>query len=107
MTATDDLGSHGDITLERSDNIGSLLFLVPADGSVEHKNTDDDTQINPITQTCCKKDCKFHDCKVRVSVIAKTLLLSNGGLMIGCRELRASGIAGKARLAQGAARCSL
>ena len=63
LTVADDSGSHGDITLERGDDIGSLLLLVPTDDGVEHKNTDDDTEIDPITQTCCEKDSKFHNCR--------------------------------------------
>ncbi|KAH0357736.1 plasma membrane H+-ATPase Pma1, partial [Aureobasidium melanogenum] len=63
LTVADDSGSHGDITLKRGNDIGSLLFLVPTDDGVQHKNTDDDTEIDPITQTCCEKDSKFHNCR--------------------------------------------
>jgi len=69
LTVADDSGSHGDITLERGDDIGSLLLLVPTDDGVERKNTDDDTEIDPITQTCCEKDSKFHNCTRLVSLV--------------------------------------
>jgi len=48
---TDDSALHGDITLEGSDDIGGLLFLVPSDSGVEEEDTDDDTHINPVTET--------------------------------------------------------
>lgn len=47
LTITDDGGSHGDITLQGSDDIGSLLFLVPTDNGVEEQNTNNDTKIDP------------------------------------------------------------
>lgn len=43
-----DSGFHGDVTLERSHHVGSLLLLVPTDNSVEHEDTNDDTEINPL-----------------------------------------------------------
>lgn len=58
---TDDGRTHGDITLERSDDIGSLLLLVPTDDGVEHQNTDDDTEIDPISQTSGQDNRQFHD----------------------------------------------
>lgn len=51
LTTTDNSALHGNVTLEGSDDIGGRLFLVPADGGVEHENTDNNTEIDPITQT--------------------------------------------------------
>jgi len=51
LTLTDTSGLHGNVTLERSDDIGGCLFLVPTDGGVEEKNTNNNTQIDPVTQT--------------------------------------------------------
>ena len=62
LVVTDDSRLHGDITLEGSDDIGGLLFLVPTDDSVEKKNTADDTEIDPILKTGGEKGSKFHNC---------------------------------------------
>jgi len=35
--------------------------LVPTDDGVEHKNTDNDTEIDPITKTGSDEDSNFHD----------------------------------------------
>lgn len=61
LTIANNSGSHGDITLERGDDIRSLLLLVPTDSGVEHENTDNDTEINPVTQTSSEEDSKFHN----------------------------------------------
>jgi hypothetical protein len=53
--------SHGDITFQTGDDIGSLLFLIPTDRSVEKQNSNDDTKINPILETGGKEDSEFHD----------------------------------------------
>lgn len=62
LTITDDSCLHGNVTLERSDDIGGLLFLVPTDDSVEKKNTDNHTEINPATKTGSEEDSEFHNC---------------------------------------------
>jgi hypothetical protein len=62
LVVTDDSRLHGDVTLERGDDIGGLLFLVPTDDSVEKKNTADDTEIDPILKTGGEKGSKFHNC---------------------------------------------
>jgi len=51
LTTTNSDSLHGNITLERSDDIGGLLLLVPTNSSVQHKNTDNNTEIDPVTQT--------------------------------------------------------
>lgn len=61
LTVTDNSSLHGDITLERSDDIGGLLLLVPTDNSVEHKNTDNNTEIDPRTKTGSEEDSNFHN----------------------------------------------
>jgi len=43
---TNDSRFHGNITLQASNNIGGLLLLVPTDNGVEHKNTNDDAEID-------------------------------------------------------------
>jgi hypothetical protein len=60
MTIADDWRSHCDIPLETGDNIGSLLLLVPTDSSVQTQDTNNDPKIDPVIQTCCKKDGQFH-----------------------------------------------
>jgi len=67
LTATDDSGLHGNVTLERGDNVGSLLLLVPTDNSVEKKNTSNDTEIDPVTKTGSEEESDFHDCHSIVS----------------------------------------
>jgi hypothetical protein len=62
LTVTHDNASHRDIALERRDDISSLLFLVPTDDGIEHQNTDDDTEINPVAKTGSEEDSQFHDC---------------------------------------------
>lgn len=62
LVVTDDSRLHGDVTLERGDDIGGLLFLVPTDNSVKKKNTADDTEIDPILKTGGEKGGKLHDC---------------------------------------------
>ena len=52
---------HGNVTLERSDDIGGLLFLIPTNDSVEHENTDNDTEIDPVTQTSGEQDSQLHN----------------------------------------------
>lgn len=58
---TDDRGLHGNVTLEGRDDVGSLLLLVPTDDGVEHKNTDDDTEINPGAKTSSEENSNLHD----------------------------------------------
>lgn len=62
LVVTDDSRLHGDVTLERGDDIGGLLFLVPTDDSVEKKNTANDTEIDPVLKTGGEKGSKFHNC---------------------------------------------
>ena len=49
------------LTLQTSNDIGSLFFLIPTDNSVKHEDTDNDTEINPITQTSGEEDSEFHN----------------------------------------------
>lgn len=60
-TIANDGRPHGDITLERSDDIGSLLFLIPADESVEKKDTADNTEIDPVLKTGSQDSSNFHN----------------------------------------------
>lgn len=60
LTVTDDNRLHGDVTLQTGDDVGSLLFLVPTDESVEKKNTDDNTEVDPRTQTSSEQDSDLH-----------------------------------------------
>jgi hypothetical protein len=62
LAITNDSRLHGDVTLERSDDIGSLLFLVPTDDGVEKKNTNNHTEIDPVTKTGGEEDSEFHNC---------------------------------------------
>jgi hypothetical protein len=71
---TDDGGLHGDVTTERCDDVGSLLFLVPTDESVEKKNTADDTEIDPIAETGGEQSGDFHDVQNRALEVAEELL---------------------------------
>lgn len=61
LTVTLNHGTHSDVTLETGDDVGSLLLLVPTDNSVKEKNTNDDTEINPVTKTSSKTDSQFHN----------------------------------------------
>lgn len=61
LAVTDNDSTHSDITLERSNDIGSLLLLVPTDESVKQKNTTDNTKIDPVTQTGSEEDSEFHN----------------------------------------------
>ena len=70
LTITDDSRLHGDVTLEGSDDIGGLLFLVPTDDSVKKKNTDNDTEIDPATKTGSEEDSEFHNCACMVSAVS-------------------------------------
>jgi len=58
---TNDDSLHGNIALERRDDIGSLFLLVPTDESVEHENGNDDPEVNPILKTGSKQDSKLHN----------------------------------------------
>lgn len=58
---TDNRTLEGNVTLERGDDIGSLLFLVPTNNSVQEKNTTDNTKIDPITKTGGEEDSEFHN----------------------------------------------
>jgi len=62
MATTDDGGLHGDVALERGDDVGGLLFLVPTDDGVEQENTDNDTEIDPFAETGRDEDGNLHDC---------------------------------------------
>jgi hypothetical protein len=78
LVVTDDGRLHGDITLEGSDDIGGLLFLVPADDSVKKKNTADDTEIDPILKTGGEKGGKFHNVENRTGEVTHELLQEVG-----------------------------
>lgn len=71
---TDNGGLHGNVTTERSDDVGSLLFLVPTDESVEKKNTADDTEIDPIAETGGEQGSNLHDVENRTLEVAEELL---------------------------------
>jgi hypothetical protein len=60
LAISNDCASQGNITLQTSDDVGSLLFLVPADQRIEQKNTDNHTKINPFTETSREQDSEFH-----------------------------------------------
>lgn len=62
VASTDDGGLHGDVALEGGDDVCGLLLLVPTDDGVEQKDTDDDTKVNPFTETGGDEDGDFHDC---------------------------------------------
>jgi hypothetical protein len=62
---TNDGSLHSDITLERSHDIGGLLLLVPTDDGVEHKNTNDDTEIDPVAKASSEENSNFHDWNMR------------------------------------------
>ena len=78
LVVTDDGRLHGDITLEGSDDIGGLLFLVPTDDSVKKKNTADDTEIDPILKTGGEKGGKFHNVENRTGEVTHELLQEVG-----------------------------
>lgn len=61
LVVTDDDSLHGNVTLERCDDIGSLLLLVPTDNGVEQQDTANDTEINPILETGSEKSSELHD----------------------------------------------
>jgi hypothetical protein len=61
LVVTNDGRLHGDVTLERGDDIGSLLFLVPTDDGVEQENTANDTKVDPVLKTGGEKGGKFHN----------------------------------------------
>ena len=67
---THDDGLHGNITFETGDNIGSLFLLVPTDNSVQHQDTNDDTEVDPVTKTSSEEDSKLHDWKEGVSKLS-------------------------------------
>ena len=52
---------HSDISLKGGNNISSLLLLIPSDDGVKKKNGDNNTEINPGTQTSGKQDSDFHN----------------------------------------------
>jgi len=73
-TVTNDGGLHGNVTLETGHDIGSLLLLVPTDDSVEHKNTADDTEIDPVAKTGGQQGGDFHNIENGTLEIAEELL---------------------------------
>ena len=89
MTISHDLSLHSNITFERCHHIGGLLLLVPADRSVEHQNTDDDTEIDPVLKTGSKKNSKLHDyvpdavsCRFCYARLHASLTIQNGTLKV-------------------------
>lgn len=58
---SDNATLHRNVTLEGGDDIGSLLFLVPTNNSVQEQNTTDNTKIDPITKTGGEEDSEFHN----------------------------------------------
>jgi hypothetical protein len=78
LVVTDDGRLHGDVTLEGSDDIGGLLFLVPTDDSVKKKNTADDTEIDPVLKTGSEKGGKFHNVENRTGEVTHELLQKVG-----------------------------
>lgn len=63
LAVTNNGTTHGNVTLERGDDIGSRLFLVEGDEGVEQQDTADDTEIDPVTQTDSQQSSNFHDCR--------------------------------------------
>jgi hypothetical protein len=61
LVVTNDDCLHGNVTLERGDDIGGLLFLVPTDNGVEQQDTANDTEVNPILETGSEKSSELHD----------------------------------------------
>jgi hypothetical protein len=61
LVVTDDDSLHGNVTLERGDDISGLLLLVPTDNGVEQQDTANDTEINPILETGSEKSSELHD----------------------------------------------
>jgi hypothetical protein len=61
LTITNNQRLHGNVTLKGGDDIGSLLFLIPSDDGVEKEDTNDDTEINPISETRSEKDSQLHN----------------------------------------------
>jgi lipopolysaccharide assembly outer membrane protein LptD (OstA) len=61
LAVTDNGTAHGNVTLERGDDIGSRLLLVKGDESVKQQDTTDDTEIDPVTQTNGQQSGDFHD----------------------------------------------
>ncbi|GJC95128.1 hypothetical protein ColKHC_03954 [Colletotrichum higginsianum] len=59
---TNDTGLHGNITLERGDDVGGLLLLVPTDSGVKQENGDNQTGIEPILQGEGEDSSTLHDC---------------------------------------------
>jgi len=51
LAIANDGSSHGDVTLERCNNVCCLLFLIPTDSGVEQQNSDNYTEIDPIAET--------------------------------------------------------
>lgn len=62
LAVTNNGTTHGNVTLERGDDIGGRLFLVEGDEGVEQQDTADDTEIDPVTQTDSQQSSNFHDC---------------------------------------------
>ena len=60
LTISDDSCFECDISLKFSDDITSLLFLIPSNKGVEEQDSDNDTEIDPILKTSCENDCEFH-----------------------------------------------
>lgn len=85
-TITNDERLHGDITLERGNNIGGLFFLVPTDNGVKQQDGNDDTEIDPVTKTGSEQDSEFHDCrelaKRHKHIVVDQLTVENGSLEV-------------------------
>ena len=73
LTITDNLGLKSNTLLKLSDNVTSLLLLVPTDEGVKHKDTTDDTKIDPVTKTTGKTNSKLHDIQNRTTEKANKL----------------------------------
>lgn len=81
LTVTDNDSTHSNITLQRSNNIGGLLLLVPTDKGVKKKNTTDDTKIDPVTQTSGEQNSKFHNYREKIHALAMPLERVKGPIL--------------------------
>lgn len=51
---------HCNVSFETGNNVCCLFFLIPANGSVETQDTNDDTKIDPVIQTSSKQNRQLH-----------------------------------------------
>jgi hypothetical protein len=58
---TDSLRADSNVSLQTSDDICGLLFLVETDEGVEEQDSDDDGEIDPVVKTKSQQSSNFHD----------------------------------------------